>query len=126
MAAELIASGGHVIYLYGITSHVRRISPPRLELMGALGSKLSNVTDCVWISKVSRQEFEENLARNMEDLDWLTPGERCPSGAISAVARGWSSSRLNSHFSYQDSLFSHVQRNLHMLNVICTKRSAGR
>ena len=115
MAAELMSGDCHVLYLYGISqSHL-----PNLPTQAGIdGQARIEAVECdgvvCWISRVSRVEFEENLARNMENLDWLTRASVAHQGAISAVARETEilPARLNTIFRNQDSLFTHVRESL--------------
>jgi hypothetical protein len=118
MAAELMASGRRVIYLYGITQS--RV-PGLPTHPGIDGRARIEAVECdgvvCWFSRVSRLEFEENLARNMENLDWLTRASVAHQGAIAAVALETEilPARLNTIFRDQDSLFSHVRESLRTL-----------
>jgi hypothetical protein len=115
MAAELMSGDRHVLYLYGISqSHL----PDVPTQAGIDGRARIEAVECdgvvCWISRVSRVEFEENLGRNMENLDWLTRASVAHQGAISAVARETEilPARLNTIFRNQDSLFTHVRESL--------------
>jgi hypothetical protein len=61
-----------VVYFYGITGK----SAAGLELVGVDGKSPVVPIACAsllcWISLVPREEFADNLAKNMEDLDWLS------------------------------------------------------
>jgi hypothetical protein len=118
MAAELMSGDSHVLYLYGISqSHL----PDLPTQAGIDGRARIEAVECdgvvCWISRVSRVEFEENLARNMENLDWLTRASVAHQAAISAVARETEilPARLNTIFLNQDSLFTHVRESLRTL-----------
>jgi hypothetical protein len=115
MAAELMVGDRHVIYLYGITQSRLPNLPTQPGIDGRARIEAVECDGVVcWISKVSRLEFEENLARNMENLDWLTRASVAHQGAIAAVARETEilPARLNTIFRNQDSLFSHVRESL--------------
>lgn len=65
--------GDTVIYLYGVSKGVPRNAP---ALKGVDGSSAVETMDCgliCWISRVPRAEFADNLAKNIENLDWLAP-----------------------------------------------------
>jgi hypothetical protein len=118
MAAGLMAVDRHVLYLYGV-SQSRLVNVPTQT--GIDGRAQIEAVECdgvvCWISKVSSVEFEENLARNMENLDWLTRASVAHQGAIAAVARETEilPARLNTIFRNQDSLFRHVRESLRTL-----------
>lgn len=71
--ATRIKNGDRVIYLYGLsrTSHA-----PRQQLVGVDGQTSTEQVACsglvCWISRVSMADFADNLAKNIENLDWLT------------------------------------------------------
>jgi hypothetical protein len=111
MAAEL--KGEHrVVYLYGITASqpavpeltgVDRVSPVESVAGGGVFS---------WISRVPALEFQENLARNMEDLDWLAEASVAHQRVISAIAAGTEMlpARLGTIFRNDASLLKHISR----------------
>jgi hypothetical protein len=67
------------LYLYGITLQQRNLGP--LQQEGVDGEATVEPLLCggftCWISRVSREDFAEQISTNMEDLDWLaTTGVR--------------------------------------------------
>jgi hypothetical protein len=85
MATELINE--RVLYFYGVTE-----SCPENSIQQAgvdLRCKIEPI-ECegltCWISRVSAVEFEKDLARNMENLDWLATASVAHQRAISAIA----------------------------------------
>ena len=72
MATELKADAGHVLYLYGLTESLPAASPgvPGVDQTSAVEAIQLEGVVC-WISRVSSDEFEKNLNKNMENLDWL-------------------------------------------------------
>jgi len=84
----LKAGGDRLLYLYGITaSHPKNFSAPAgvdaLRPVEALGCD----DFVVWVSQGSADEFGENLAANMENLEWLAAAGVAHQRVISAIAR---------------------------------------
>jgi hypothetical protein len=75
------------IYLYGVTKE--EASPGKT--LGVDGVNVVEASPCAglfcWISRVSRKEFADNLAANMENLDWLAEASVQHQRAVSAIAR---------------------------------------
>jgi Gas vesicle synthesis protein GvpL/GvpF len=100
-----------VLYLYGITeANVR----PLPELVGVdrvtpVESIESNGILC-WVSRVPALDFEKNLARNMEDLDWLAETSVAHQRVIAAIARETEilPARLATIFRNETSLYKHI------------------
>jgi len=79
------------LYLYGITLQHRNLAP--LQQEGVDGAATVEPLLCAgftcWISRVSRSLFAEQIASNMEDLDWLaTTGVRHQRVVSELVQRG--------------------------------------
>lgn len=87
MASRLKSSGSPtVVYLYGVTAKPAALS----SLVGVDGKAKAEPIECAglvcWISLVSRTEFADNLARNMENLDWLGEAGMRHQRVVSAIA----------------------------------------
>lgn len=87
MASRLESSGSPtVLYLYGITAKLSAFS----NLVGVDGQAKVEPVDCAglvcWISLVSRTEFADNLAKNMDNLDWLSEAGVRHQRVVSAIA----------------------------------------
>jgi hypothetical protein len=103
---------GHVLYLYGISE-----SPPTeiVQQTGVDGVSAIEPIECdgfaCWVSRVSADEFEQRLAQNMENLDWVAEKSVAHQRAISAIARESDllPTRLATVFRSQDSLLQHVR-----------------
>ena len=112
MAAELKRER-RAIYLYGITESAPRKHP---ELMGVDRLATVEVIECekiyCWTSRVSSLEFEKNLARNMENLDWLAETSVAHQRVIAAIARHAEilPARLGTIFRTENSLCSHIAK----------------
>ena len=111
MAAEL-NSEDRVLYFYGIT----RARPA--DSIEQPGVDLQTKIDCVdceglacWVSRVSAVEYGEDLARNMENLDWLSTASVAHQRAISAIAREAEilPARFGTVFRNEQSLRKHVR-----------------
>lgn len=86
MAIELKADPSPVLYLYGISESL----PARSAAVVGVDRKSAvEFIPCegvvCWISRVSADEFEKDLNKNMENLDWLASASVAHQGAISAI-----------------------------------------
>ena len=81
-------TGGHVLYLYGIT---REGQGTPASVTGVDGSAAVEAMPCAglvcWVSRVGKAEFAENLAGNMENLEWLAEVSVRHQQAVAAIAR---------------------------------------
>jgi len=79
-------------YLYGVTLPERKsLETGPIAAVGIDGSSLSNrkksrASFC-WFSRVSKREFADKLAENMENLDWLSVAGVRHQKAVSEIAR---------------------------------------
>src|SRR5689334_3779026 len=76
-----------VLYLYAVSMP----TPPKIgELPGVDGVTPVEAIHCAefvcWISKVDRAEFADELAKNMENLDWLAQKTTQHQQVVSAIA----------------------------------------
>ena len=75
-----------VVYLYGVSES---LPPAALEQLGVGKETIEALAwggVVCWISRVSAVEFERDLARNMENLDWLAAASVSHQRAIAAIA----------------------------------------
>ena len=88
MAAELKSEPGRVLYLYGITETVpaEPIAHTGVDLQSSVIPIDCDGVVC-WTSQVSALEFGENLATNMENLDWLANASIAHQRVVAAIAR---------------------------------------
>jgi gas vesicle protein GvpL/GvpF len=111
MAAEL-NTGETVLYLYGITES-RALNVP-VQIGVDLLSTVEPI-DCegivCWISRVSAEDFDDNLSRNMENLDWLAEKSVAHQRAISAIAHATEilPARFGTIFRTEASLRKHIR-----------------
>jgi hypothetical protein len=109
MAAEL-KHRLRVIYLYGITESRARIP----DLIGVDRFAKVESIDCdgvfCWISRVSAQDFEKDLAHNLENLDWLAEASVAHQRVIAAIGSKTEilPCRLGTVFRTETSLCKHV------------------
>jgi hypothetical protein len=111
MAAQLKRQDDRVLYLYGISESRSATAP---EEIGVALSRIEPV-DCdgviCWVSWVAGIDFEQNLARNMENLDWLAEASVAHQRAVSAIARETEilPARFGTVFRSETSLRQHVR-----------------
>jgi gas vesicle protein GvpL/GvpF len=75
------------LYLYGITQKNVSLAPDLVGVDGRASLEAMECEDLVcWISRVDKSEFADNLARNMENLDWLAEASVRHQRAVSAIA----------------------------------------
>jgi len=89
MATGLKSSNAsQVLYLYGIT---RSGKGAMAKLAGVDGSAAVEAVSCgglvCWTSRVDKKEFAENLAGNMENLEWLAEVSVRHQQVVAAIAR---------------------------------------
>jgi len=111
MAAEL-KNRDRVLYFYGITQSrpAPPIEQPGVDLQSKIEALECDGLTC-WISRVSAEEFEKNLARNMENLDWLATASVAHQRAISAIANQAEvlPARFGTVFRSEESLGKHIR-----------------
>ena len=88
MASGLKSSNAsQVLYLYGITRSGKGSVP---KLAGIDGSASVEAVPCAglvcWTSRVDKKEFAENLAGNMENLEWLAEVSVRHQQVVAAIA----------------------------------------
>jgi Gas vesicle synthesis protein GvpL/GvpF len=111
MAARLKPDS--VVYLYGITETLPTTIP---ELIGVDRFAKVEALECggvvCWISRVSALDFDENLSRNLENLDWLAETSVAHQRVIQAVAGEAEilPTRLGTIFRRESSLAKHIRQ----------------
>src|SRR3954467_1258161 len=85
--------GDTVVYLYGVTLPAKKAgSAEPISAVGIDGSSpvaSEEVAGLVcWFSLVSRRDFADKLAQNMENLDWLSVAGVRHQKAVSEISRG--------------------------------------
>lgn len=88
MAGKVISKlAENVVYLYGVSESA---PAKRAPIAGVQGSDNVETISCVgltcWVSRVSRSGFADNLARNMENLDWLSEKSVAHQRAVAAIS----------------------------------------
>jgi len=79
-----------VLYLYGISATAKELKQrvPGVDGQGAIEQVRVGELTC-WISRVSREDFADNLGANIENLEWLTemtPRHQTAVAAISEIS----------------------------------------
>jgi hypothetical protein len=86
MANGVNTTSNTAIYLYGVTETEATLG----KILGVDGvnpvESLPCAGFCCWISRVSRKEFADNLAANMENLDWLAEASVHHQRVVAAIA----------------------------------------
>ena len=113
MATELITD--RVLYFYGVTQScpANSIQQPGVDLQSQIEPIECAALTC-WVSRVSAVEFEHDLARNMENLDWLASSSVAHQRAISAIASQTEilPARFGTVFRSEVSLRKHIHAHL--------------
>jgi hypothetical protein len=119
MAAQL-KSRDRVLYFYGVTQSpaANSINQPGVDLDGKIESVQCDKFHC-WVSYVSATAFEENLARNMENLDWLATASVAHQRVIAAIARETEilPARFATVFRTEESLRKHVREHVRQIKA---------
>jgi hypothetical protein len=113
MAAE-VSSRTRVLYFYGVTqSATPAIQQRGVDLQSTVGSVECEGLNC-WISRVSDEDFEKNLARNMENLDWLATASVAHQRVISAISQFTEilPARFGTVFRNEESLQRHIRERM--------------
>ena len=108
-----------VIHLYGLTYGLTGTPEPSSESfrdvkgidgVAAIESIVCGGLTC-WISRVPEAEFAENLAKNMQDLDWLAAVTTRHQQVVSAIAEAADvlPARFGIEFLNDESLLSHIE-----------------
>lgn len=112
MAAELKRQ--QVVYLYGLTKTAPRdLEPTGVDRKGQVQAvPIDGVV--AWISRVPAEEYEDNLARNMENLDWLASASVAHQRAVETIAKHADilPARFGTVFRTDDSLRHHLAERL--------------
>ncbi len=113
-----IVGQNEVLYLYGITEE--ELSPPP-KLLGVDGRSRVSALPCAglvcWVSRVPKKEFADDLAGNMENLDWLAGASVHHQRVVSALAEGIEilPARFGTVFLTDTSLEKHIAGNKDIL-----------
>jgi gas vesicle protein GvpL/GvpF len=104
-----------VVHLYGVTQAPRPSRESFRDLTGVDGIAAVEPLECAglicWISRVPEADFARDLAKNMQDLDWLAAVTMRHQQAVSAIARDADilPARFGLEFSNDASLRSHIE-----------------
>lgn len=103
-----------VIHFYGLTESVPT-SSVLLDLKGVDGVAPVEPLPCAglvcWISRVPEADFAQNLAKNMQDLDWLAAATTRHQEIVSAIAQTADilPARFGIEFLHEKSLQAHIE-----------------
>jgi hypothetical protein len=104
-----------VIHLYGVTQAPGPSAALFRDLKGVDGAAAVEPLTCAglicWISRVPETEFSENLAKNMQDLDWLAAASIRHQQVVSAIAQAGDvlPARFGIEFLNDKSLREHIE-----------------
>jgi len=127
MATRVKNAPTTVLYLYGIS---KTSGAEDEAISGVDGESLIEAVPCAglicWVSRVSKADFADHLARNIEDLDWLAEMSTRHQAAVSAIAasRDLLPARFATVFLTESSLRADVESRRTQLNSDF-KRIAG-
>lgn len=113
--ATHLKSPRRVLYFYGVTQSQPAKS---LQLMGVDLESPVEAIECegviCWISRVSADEFEDSLTKNMENLDWLATASVAHQKAIGGIAQHADilPARFGTVFRYENSLHAHIREHV--------------
>jgi len=119
MATRLNSTDRRVLYLYGVTQS--QPAKPIVHVGVDLQSPVE-VIECqgvmCWLSRVSAEDFENSLTRNMENLEWLTTASVAHQRAIQAIAQHVDilPARFGTVFRDERSLTAHIQKQLKQIS----------
>lgn len=112
-----------VIHLYGVTQAPGPSAELFRDLKGVDGAAAVEPLACAglicWISRVPEADFARDLAKNMQDLDWLAAASVQHQEVVSAIARAADvlPARFGIEFLNDKSLREHVQSNQSVLKA---------
>ncbi len=122
-AASRAQSQVQIVHLYGVTQ-ARGLSREFFRsLKGVDGIAAVEPLECggliCWISRVPETDFARDLAKNMQDLEWLAAVSTRHQEAISAIARAADilPARFGLEFSNDLSLRSHIENRRAALKI---------
>src|SRR5690242_15442974 len=82
---------GKVLHLYGLTQSPGPAAGPLRNVRGVDGIAPIEAISCggliSWVSRVSEADFAQNLAENMQDLDWLAGATTRHQEVLSTLAQ---------------------------------------
>jgi Gas vesicle synthesis protein GvpL/GvpF len=79
-------SDRRVLYFYGVSDSRPKNASDETGVESAAVEAIECDGIVCWLSWVSANEFEENLAKNMENLDWLAEASVAHQRAVSGIA----------------------------------------
>jgi len=120
MATSLKSADRRVLYLYGVTQSrpEKPITQVGIDLQSRVESVAAEGVTC-WISRVSAEDFEVSLTKNMENLDWLASASVAHQRAIQAISQHADilPARFGTIFRDGQSLAAHIQKHLKQISA---------
>jgi gas vesicle protein GvpL/GvpF len=104
-----------VLHLYGLTKSPGPAAGVLRNVKGVDGAATIEAISCggliSWVSRVSEADFAQNLAENMQDLDWLAGATTRHQEVLSTIAQTTDvlPARFGIEFRNEKSLRSHVE-----------------
>ena len=111
MATRVNSAGKRVLYFYGVSqSQADAPGSPGVDLKSPVEALSCEKLIC-WISRVPAEDFEANLNKNMENLDWLATASVAHQRTIAAVAAKTDilPARFGTIFRNESSLLAHIR-----------------
>lgn len=119
MATRLNSTDQRVLYLYGVTQSqpAKPVVQVGVDLQSSVEAIDTEGVTC-WISRVSAEDFELSLTKNMENLDWLATASVAHQRAIQAVSQQADilPARFGTVFRDEQSLAAHIQEHLKQIS----------
>lgn len=119
MATRLNSTDRRVLYLYGVTQFEpeKPIAQVGVDLQSPVEAVECEGVTC-WTSRVSAEEFELSLTKNMENLDWLATASVAHQRAIQAISQHADilPARFGTIFRDEQSLADHIQEHLKQIS----------
>ncbi|HKD86668.1 MAG TPA: GvpL/GvpF family gas vesicle protein [Terriglobales bacterium] len=117
------------LYLYAI-SHAPKQAAPAITAEGIDGSARVDAIRCgeylCWVSRVSRQEFGDQLNQRMQDLEWLATSSLRHQHVVTEISSNTTTlpARFGTVFLKEASLIKHIKQRERVLRA-AFKRVAG-
>jgi len=105
-------SAATVLYLYGISAPGQKMKISSAIDGASSVQSIENSGLQAWFSRVSGEEFGENLAKNMENLEWLAAASVRHQRVVSQISAGITllPARFGTVFASESSLLDHIKQ----------------
>ena len=119
MATSLKSADRRLLYLYGVTKSqpAKAVVHVGVDLQSPVEAIECEGVIC-WTSRVSADDFENSLTKNMENLDWLATASVAHQRAIQAISQHADilPARFGTVFRDERSLAAHIQRHFKQIS----------